>query len=132
MLKIAGGVFLGILGFFIVLNIPNWLAESREDSARSVIFHLTPDAVIAHCGKPISDQSETLPTNTPNDLLLTRDLSYKNDVGTVVLHFLNVSKEAGSKERFWSMNSMEDSLGVIRYDTYESKLNALPCLAGPK
>jgi hypothetical protein len=116
-LKIAAGVFLGIVVVLIALKIPAWIVERR---AMHVIFALTPDTVIACCGKPVSDNEHTFHT------VSLRDMAYEGTAGKVSLHFGKIAKQSGI-ETIWIFNYTDDSKGV-HYGKYQSQLLALPCL----
>jgi hypothetical protein len=117
-LKIAAGMFLGIIAALIMLKIPAWIRERR---AVHVIFTVTPDAVIARCGKPISDSEHTFHT------VPLRDMTYEGTAGKVILHFGKITKNSGV-ETIWILNYMDDSRGV-HHNKYQSQLLALPCLS---
>ncbi len=120
-LKIATGTFLGIIAVLIMLKIPAWIEASRERRAMHVIFTITPDAVIARCGKPISDNEHSFHT------VSLRDMEYEGTAGKVILHFGKITKNSGI-ETIWILNYMDDALGV-HYNKYQSQLLALPCLS---
>jgi hypothetical protein len=117
-LKIAAGMFLGIIAVLIMLKIPAWIRERR---AAHVMVTLTPDVVIARCGKPISDNERTFHT------VSLRDMAYEGKAGKVILHFGKITKTSGA-EKIWILNYMDDSRGV-HYNKYQSQLLALPCLS---
>jgi hypothetical protein len=87
-LKIAGGVFLGIMVAFAVIKAPDWIHQQRQKYADEVaakkgfdmqlhFMGLTPDTVISACGKPDEDTSQDIPA-TPNSPLFTlRKLRFK-------------------------------------------------------
>ena len=58
-LKVAAGVFIGIVAVLALMAIPGWMRESAISQARASIGPFTPDAIIAHCGKPIKDDAST-------------------------------------------------------------------------
>jgi hypothetical protein len=120
-LKIAAGMFLGIIAVLVALKIPAWIGESSERRAMHVILTITPDAVIARCGKPISDNEHTFHT------VPLRDMTYEGTAGKVILHFGKITKNSGV-ETIWILNYVDDSLGV-HHNKYQSQLLALPCLS---
>ena len=117
-LKIAAGIFLGIIAALIMLKIPAWIRERR---AVHVIFTVTPDVVVARCGKPISDNEHTFHT------VSLRDMAYEGAAGKVILHFGKVTKQSGAGT-IWILNYVDDSRGV-HYNKYQSQSLALPCLS---
>jgi hypothetical protein len=119
-LKIAAGVFLGIIALLIALKIPAWTEESRERRAMHVIFALTPDMLVSRCGKPTSDNEHVFHN------VSLRDMAYEGTAGKVILHFGQITKTSGAKI-IWILNYMDDSRGV-HYNKYQSQLLALPCL----
>lgn len=117
-LKIAAGVFLGIIAVLIALKIPAWIVERR---AMHVIFALTPDTVIARCGKPVSDSEHTFHT------VSLRDMAYESTTGMVILHFGKIAKQS-EFETVWILNYIDGAINV--HDSrYQSQLLALPCLS---
>ena len=117
-LQIAAGVFLGIIGVLIALKTPAWIVERR---AMHVILALTPDTVIARCGKPVSDNEHTFHTFS------LRDMACEVTAGKVILHFGKIAKQSGVGTS-WILNYMDGSNGV-HYSKYQSQLLALPCLS---
>jgi hypothetical protein len=112
----------------IEYNIPYWLYEVvKQGPAERAIYALTPDLVIAHCGTPISDNTETHPA-AHNTVMVFREMDYRGGTGTVTLAFAHTDQ--GTQQGRWVLNAMHDSVGHFRYDTGKSKLAALPCLAG--
>ena len=87
-LKIAAGVFLGIIAVLIALKIPAWIVERR---AMRVILAFTPDTAIARCGKPASDNEHTFHT------VSLRDMAYEGTAGKVILHFGKIDKAESFK-----------------------------------
>jgi hypothetical protein len=59
-LKIAIGVFLGIICAFVVIEMPGWIRQEHKEHAQQVMLALTPAKVIARCGKPMGDTSYNL------------------------------------------------------------------------
>jgi len=67
-LKIATGVFIGVLATAVL----GWLVERADVSARLKLSHLTPEQVIANCGKPLREEG---------DNIRFRQLWYLNQLG---------------------------------------------------
>jgi hypothetical protein len=72
-LKIAVGVFLGLTAIIIVFSIPRWIRvknerealkaqEARRVYAFQFVQNLSPDKVVASCGKPIINSVNELRT----------------------------------------------------------------------
>ena len=57
-LKIALGVFLGISGVFIVRRTIEINARDRKFDFERAVDSMTPDDIIAKCGKPLKDVQE--------------------------------------------------------------------------
>ncbi len=133
-LKVAVGVFLGIMAALVLLKLPDWIHEYGESKASSELFGLTPDAVITRCGKPLKDKTERFSTGEPKEEpLVMRHLFYKGQVGTVLVSFAEFSKDDG--QRAWGLAGMkgvsglDDYLGFSNYKKDGEKIFALPCLA---
>jgi hypothetical protein len=109
-------------------NIPNWLFEIvRQGPTERAIYTLTPDVVIAHCGAPISDNSQSHP-GPQNTVMVFREMDYHGGTGTVTLAFARTDE--GTQQGRWVLNAMNDPANHLRYGTGKAKLAALPCLAG--
>jgi hypothetical protein len=109
-------------------NIPNWLFEIvRQGPAERAIYALTPDLVIAHCGAPIGDDTQSRP-GLRNMVVVYREMDYHGGTGTVRLAF--VRTDEGTQQGRWVLNAMNDPVNHLRYGTGKEKLAALPCLAG--
>ena len=121
-LKIAAGVFLGIIAVLIVLKIPTWIDEARNQHYQSVMSALTPDKLIARCGQPLKD--------TTDPPLGWRSMYYKDSFGgTVLVQFLHDNKER-SKWYFLSMQDvfeLNDKVGNDRKGA-DMQVYALPCV----
>ena len=117
-----------LVGVLIEYNIPYWLYEVvRQGPAERAIYALTPDSVIAHCGTPISDNTETHP-GAQNTVMVDRKMDYHGGTGTVALAFART--DVGTTQGRWVLNAMNDPVSHFRYSTGKSKPAGLPCLAG--
>lgn len=132
-LKVAVGVFLGIIAVLVVLRIPTWMRENREYEASIKLSHTTPDDVIARCGKSLKDESETLPTNNPKQPLVQRWLFYKGRFSdTVAVQFTQFYTYDGQKA--WSVPTVkavigsDDHIGTRTYLKAADTIFELPCL----
>lgn len=121
-LKIAAGVFLGIAAILIALKIPSWIASYQERNAEISAFSLTPDVVIARCGKPQSDTITDYGSVDPG--FATRDLEYNG----LTLRFFEDSSKSTKTHVVWGGNPQMSDLIGTKYDTVTSELNALTCL----
>ncbi len=131
-LKVAAGVFLGIIAVLIILNIPGWIQEYSESRAATQLYGLTPDAVITRCGKPLKDKTERFSTGKPKEPAVMRRMYYKGRLGTVLVSFVQFSTDDG--QRAWGLAGMMGVSGLDDYsgDNYKKdreKVFALPCLA---
>jgi hypothetical protein len=140
--KIAGGVFLGIIAVIIALAIPHWRRESRQAEARLTMIQLTPEQVIARCGKPTEDQmTENDSAGVSNRLIVYANLpSYVDDTGKVLWPHpkvgLGFDRISGDPQ--WHFTGMDlglsDATGVAalataKIDDPVEQLTDLPCLA---
>jgi hypothetical protein len=117
-----------VVSQLFAFNIPYWLYEVvRQGPAERAIYALTPDLVIARCGTPISDHTETNP-GAQNTVMVFREMDYHCGTGTVALAFART--DVGTAQGRWVLNAMNDPVSHFRYGTGKSKLAALPCLAG--
>lgn len=117
-LKIAAGVFLGAMAVLAVLHIPTWQKEAWERQANHAMYKLTPEALIARCGKPLKDVDTTVVSTLPS-----RSMSYKETAFEYKLTFLKVDGE-------WNLAVMDDDLGLRNYFSAVDRIAALPCLKG--
>ena len=132
-LRVAAGVFLGIVAVLAILNLPDWIHEYGESKASSQLFGLTPDAVIARCGKPVKDKTERFSTGKPKDPLVIRRMYYKGRFSTVLVSFNEYSRDDGQRAwglpRMADVSGLDDYVGFSNYDKDAAKTLALPCLA---
>ncbi len=131
-LKVTVAVFLGIMAVLVFLKLPDWIHEYGESKASSELFGLTPDTVITRCGKPLKDKTEKFPTGKPKEPLVMRRMYYRGQIGTVLVSFVEFSKDDG--QRAWGLAGMMGVSGLDDYsgDNYKKdgqKIFALPCLA---
>jgi hypothetical protein len=71
-LKVAVGVFLGIIAAFILIEMPGWIKQTQRNHAQQVMDDLTPEKLIARCGKPVKDETIEV---SPGFLM--RDIHYE-------------------------------------------------------
>lgn len=115
MLRVAVGVFLGIIAVLVVIKLPDLLKEGQSGRAQFIIGKLSPDELIARCGKPVSEKLSSG----------ERRLTYQGRVGPVVAIFTKLSKDQ------WGFGSAE--LGSLRVGVWEKDgaamiLANLPCM----
>lgn len=121
-LLIAGGMIAGIIVISYVMGIPQWMKQRRENRQWVVVNNLTPETLIARCGKPLNDETKDLYP------MISRDIRYQSaPSGTVVLKFTRTSEESSN----WVFMSMEDANGTS-YETPVAKISALSCLDSSK
>src|SRR5271169_2244835 len=109
-----------VVAELFAFNIPYWLYEVvRQGPAERAIYALTPGLVIAHCGTPLSDNTQSNPA-TRNAVISFREMNYHGGTGTVTLAF--VRTDEGTTEGRWVLNAMYDSESHFRYGTGKSKL----------
>ncbi len=132
-LKVAAGVFLGLVAVLVILHIPDWIQEYGEAKASSQLFGLTPDAVIARCGKPLKDKTERSSTGKPKEPFVMRHMFYKGRFGTVLVSFAEFSRDDGQRAwglaRMVDVSGLDDYVGFSNYNKDAAKTLALPCLA---
>jgi hypothetical protein len=124
-------VWLGLagvaIGIMVLVSMMKGVAERariaqekrREEAAATV----TPDRLIARCGKPVEDSTkEVYP-------VLMRTMSYQpRDNEKLVFEFSRTAEDKSD----WVFLSMKDESGTKSYDTPEAKIAALPCLDSKK
>src|SRR5258708_4952262 len=115
MLKVAAGVFLGIMHVLAVIKLPDWLKDRHNHHAQVVIHRLTPEELMARCGKPVSEKRS-------KD---ERRMTYQGRASMVVAVFYSLSKTE------WNLNHAE--LGALSVGVWEKNgagmiLAELPCL----
>lgn len=121
--KIAAGILAGVLAVILIVKLVGWAKVARENRQWIAVNNLTPDRLIARCGRPLEDKTENL------SLIIRRDLSYKaRGKTTVVFAFSRTADEPNN----WVFLSMKDPQGITTFDTPISKISALPCLDSRK
>lgn len=121
-LLIAGGMIAGIIVISYLIGIPQWMKQRRENRQWVVVNNLTPETLVARCGKPLNDETKDLYP------MISRDIRYQAaPSGTVVLKFTRTSEESSN----WVFMSMEDANGTS-YETPVAKISALSCLDSSK
>jgi hypothetical protein len=121
-LVLLGGLVLGIVLVRVLISVPGWLKERRENRQYIAVNNLTPDRLIARCGTPVADETKDLYP------MVARDMRYKGSDGTIVLKF---SKTAETSSE-WVFMSMQDESGKAQYETPVAQIAALSCLDSRK
>jgi hypothetical protein len=121
-LVLLGGLVLGIVLVRVLISVPGWLKERRENRQYIAVNNLTPDRLIARCGTPVADETKDLYP------MVARDMRYKGSAGTIVLKF---SKTAETSSE-WVFMSMQDERGSANYETPVAQIAALSCLDSRK
>ena len=118
------GAFVGVILTVTVLQRLNQMARNaqlkRYDQA---IGSLTPDRLIARCGKPAQDVTkEVFP-------VVLRTIRYKPMIGdSLVLTFSRTDEQQSD----WVFLTMTDESGAKSYDSPEAKIGAFSCLDSKK
>jgi hypothetical protein len=103
----------------VVMKLPRWRQKAKEQHQESVLQGMTPDNVIALCGHPVLDETQT------SQPTVTRRLIIRNDYALAVeLDFAASSAEPQK----WQLTGIQDPSGEIRYETPASQIGVLPCL----
>jgi len=138
-LKIAAGVFLGLVAVIFMLSVPRWIRERNEREmlktqeartihALQVLQNLTPDKVIANCGEPVVNVSEDLrPTGG-----FWRLLGYERADGkvstSVVIQFLKEGEGPWTPYGVgYGVNVPASKVAASEKD-FTKLLDVLPCL----
>lgn len=120
---IAGGMIVGIAATSYMIGMPQWMKQRQENRQWVVVNNLTPERLLARCGKPLNDETRDLYP------VIARDIRYNSaPSGTVVLKFSRTAEEASD----WVFMSMEDEASGRRYETPIEKISALSCLDSRK
>jgi|SRR5215470_12880140 len=118
------GAFVGVILTVTVLQRLSQMARNaqlkRYDQA---VASLTPDRLIARCGKPAEDVTkEVFP-------VVLRTVRYKPMIGDpLVLTFSRTDEQQSD----WVFLTMTDETGAKSFDTPEAKINAFSCLDSKK
>ena len=121
-LKIAAGVFLGLVAIGMLLEIRTrftmWSIGPDEATRQLEFSRLTPDKVIARCGVPLKDETQQQGPEYAN-----RAISYKNTLSQIV----TVNFGETNPKWVWTpmFVSAEDGHG-----TNDENIAMLPCLLG--
>lgn len=65
MIGVFGGVVLGGLFLYALYQSPKWVRDSRFTRAQSVMDGITPNVLIARCGKPLKDVTDDWQGRSP-------------------------------------------------------------------
>jgi type II secretory pathway pseudopilin PulG len=118
-LLIAAGCVVGIIIVRLLIAVPSWFTQRRENRQFIAVNNVTPERLIARCGPPIQDETKDLYP------IIARNLSYKSDSrGTIVFKFSKTAEQSSD----WVFTSMQDSTGGGQYETPSAQIGAFPCL----
>jgi hypothetical protein len=117
---IAIGIFVGAILVIALLQKMTEMAKiAQQKRFDKAIASVTPDHLIARCGKPPEDVTkEVFP-------VVMRTIRYQPNRNETLL--LTFSKTA-EQQSDWVFLTMKDESGAKSFDTAESKIAALPCL----
>jgi len=121
---IAIGLLVGAILIIAVLQKITEMAKiAQQKRFDKAIASVTPDHLIARCGKPVEDVTkEVFP-------VVMRTIRYQPGRNETLL--LTFSKTA-EQQSDWVFLTMKDETGAKNFDTTESKIAALPCLDSTK
>ena len=121
---IAIGLFVGLILTVALLQKMTEMAKIAEQKRYDkAIASVTPDHLIARCGKPADDVTkEVFP-------VVMRTIRYQPRRNETLL--LTFSKTA-EQQSDWVFLTMKDETGAKSFDTPESKIVALSCLDSTK
>jgi len=118
-LIVAGAIFGLIVVVTLVKRVSDWVKNARERRHEQAVATVTPDTLIARCGKPAEDVTRDVYP------ILLRTMNYQPKGGEMlVLAFSRTAEEKSD----WVFLSMKEQIGARSYDTTEAKIAALPCL----
>ena len=122
-LIVAGGIF-GVMAVVTVTQrVSEWARNTREKRHEEAVATLSPETLITRCGAPAEDMTKDLYP------ILMRTMRYqRTGKGTLMIAFSRTAEEKSN----WVFLSMKDESGGGSYDTPETKIAALPCLAWEK
>ena len=100
----------------------DWLKDRRERRQEQAIATVTPDRLIARCGRAIQDETkEVFP-------IVMRTMSYQRGREKLVMAFSRTAEEKSD----WVFLSMQNASNANTYDSPQAKIAALPCLDSKK
>lgn len=120
---IAVGILAGIVGVRLLMAVPSWLKERRENRQFIAVNNLTPERLVARCGPPMADETRDIYP------MVARDINYKSaSRGTIVFKFSKTAEESSD----WVFMSMQEAASGSDYETPEAKVAAMSCLDSRK
>lgn len=120
---IAVGILAGIVGVRLLMAVPSWLKERRENRQFIAVNNLTPERLVARCGPPMADETRDIYP------MVARDMNYKSaSRGTIVFKFSKTAEESSD----WVFMSMQEATSGSDYETPEAKVAAMSCLDSRK
>jgi hypothetical protein len=109
--RIAIGVCVGVLGAYLLVNLPAWLENDQQKALKNhadmTINMLTPESVIAKCGKPLFDGKPEYLDSGFRDLRFDSGIHTSDGkaIGGVVLSF-----DKPAKQDQWIMMGAQHAL----------------------
>ena len=103
---IAAGVFLGGMALFVVIKIPEWRENAiqeeikeENDKAWMALLLMTPEKLIAQCGKPAREEIQNIGQAQVNRRMLYKSPvnSSESDQSMLVFFFLTTESPSSSK-----------------------------------
>jgi hypothetical protein len=149
-LKIAAGVFLGVIAVVMVQKSPHWLRVYKdvvyEDRMWRVMQGTTPEKVIARCGKPSEDKTETSPDGEVRSLFyvpgpefaasflrgmneVNKDLGHAPETSVDLRHVLRFRRESQDRStHLYATTYLANGKAGEEETSPISVINTLPCL----
>jgi len=120
---IAIGLFVGSILVVALLQKMTEMAKiAQQKRFDKAIASVTPDHLIARCGKPAEDVTkEVFP-------VVMRNIRYERGSDKLLLTFSKTAEQQSD----WVFLTMKDESGAKSFDTTESKIAALSCLDSTK
>jgi len=119
---VGATVFLGLVTLLAFSLMPR-RNRVKEKSLESTVESLTPEAAMAGCGQPAEDVTKDLYP------MIERTMTFRpSGKPALILMFSRTSEENSQ----WLFLSMKDENGTIKYETPQTQIAALPCLAPKK
>jgi hypothetical protein len=123
-LKIALGVFLGIVAVLVLVSVPGWIEQSNKNHARIVSGTMTPEKLIARCGQPIKDNTVSL-----YGTISIRDMQYQaSHKNIAILSFTGEHANDSHLTAFHLGADIGNNALLPEENDPQEQLIALPCM----
>lgn len=120
---VAATAFLGLATVLVFGLTPRRNRAVQEKAAPRTVESLTPETAMAGCGQPAEDVTKDLYP------MIERTMTFRpSGKPALILMFSRTSEENSP----WLFLSMKDENGTAKYETPETQVAALPCLAPKK